>query len=104
MSEASFVANVLRHDAMMNLIYAVCALCIIYNLAVLGTYLAQIDAGSALVGRVCCLCVGTVVFVKMLGRFQGGDVAQWLDIYRELSWCGLLYAVIMLVRRDVISK
>lgn len=103
-SHIAFMAELVRHDMMMNLYYAAVAVCIIYKLAALGIYLAKIHAIPATIGRAGCLVVGTIVFLKASGRFQGGDTAQWLDIARELAWCGLLYAVIMLIRNQVINK
>lgn len=103
-SHISLMAEIIRHDMMMNTFYAAVAVCIIYKLAALGIYLAKIHALPALTGRVGCLVVGTIIFFKAMGRFQGGDTAQWLDITRELAWCGLLYAVIMLLRQQTINK
>lgn len=93
-----FTNETIRHDMMMNLFYALTAVCIIYKLAALAIYLAKIQAIPAIIGRAGCMVVGTIVFFKASGRFHGGDTAQWLDITRELAWCGLLYAIIILVR------
>ena len=98
------IGETIPHDMLMNLFYAMAAVCILYKLAALGIYLAKINAFPATVGRAACLVVGTIVFVKASNRFHGGDTAQWLDIGRELAWCGLLYAIIILVRNLISNK
>ena len=85
----------LDHASRMNAIYALTSLCIIYKMAFIVRMLPLKGSFSSNVLRIMCAVVATIVAIKALGRFSGGDTAEWFDIIRELSWCGFLVAAIV---------
>ena len=82
----------------MNALYALTALCIIYKMAFIIRAIPLKGSLASNLLRIICAVVATIVAIKALGRFNGGDTAEWFDIIRELSWCSFLVAAIVVLK------
>ena len=82
----------------LNIAYALVAMCVVYKLAFIARQCAAMGGHVALMMRMSCLVVGSILIIKAYGRIQGGDEAQILDVLRELSWCVFLATSITILR------
>ena len=88
----------LGHAHRMNALYALTALCIIFKMAFIVREIPLKGTLATNILRVMCAVVATIVAIKALARFNGGDTAEWFDIIRELSWCSFLVAATVVLK------
>lgn len=81
-----------------NILYAMVAMCVVYKLAFFARQCSAMGGHVALMMRMTCLMVGSIMIIKAYGRIHGGDEAEILDILRELSWCVFLATSITILR------
>lgn len=86
------------HQAFINVVYYLIAMCVAYKLAFILRQTCHCKALSMIALRIFAFLLAAAVMVKAFYRFEGGDPAGWFDIGRELMLCGFLASTIFMLK------
>jgi hypothetical protein len=85
------------HDHFLDIAYVVTALCVTYKLAFIIAQTHGLPVSGTAPLRICAAITGTLVLLTALVNFGTPEVATWLDVSRNLAWCGVLVCLIWLL-------